>query len=113
MLLCALYNFLNHYFEILPHSCIFACLLLGLYILRMIICLNGIYVSMTGCAYIHMHTCAYVQKHTCAHMCVMNIKDVCSSVHAYMQMGVSMTLFAYMCGSAYVNTCDIWMVLVC
>ena len=68
----------------------------------MIICLNGLFVSIYGCAYIYMHICA--------HMCEMDIKDICSSVHAYMQIGVYITLFAhvcaYMCGSAYVNTCN-------
>ena len=52
-----------------------------------------------------------------AHMCEMNVKDIRSSVHVYMQMGVYITLFACMCaymyGSVYVNTCNIWMMLVC
>ena len=31
------------------------------------------------------------------HMCEMNIKDLCSCVQAFMQMGVYITLFAYVC----------------
>ena len=65
----------------------------------MIICLNCLHVSMYGCAYIHMHTCAC--------MCEMNLKDICPSicpsVHAYMQIGVYITLFAYVC--AYMHIC--------
>ena len=51
-----------------------------------------------------------------AHMCEMNIG---SCVYAYMQMGVYITLFAYMHVCAYiymhgnVYTCNIWMMLVC
>ena len=33
--------------------------------------------------------------HTCAHICEMNVKDICSCAHAYIQMGVYITLFAY------------------
>ena len=74
----------------------------------MIICLNGLHVSMYGCAYIHIHTCA--------RMCEKNIR---LSVHVYMKMGVFITIclcvciYVYMCESVYVNTCNIWMMLVC
>ena len=30
-----------------------------------------------------------------AHICEISIIDICSSVHVYMQMGVYITLFAY------------------
>ena len=56
---------------------------------------------MYGYAYIHMQTCAYVY----VHMCEINIKDICSCVHVYMQMGVYMKLFAYVhvCVYAYME----------
>ena len=38
-------------------------------------------------------------------------------MHVFMQMGVYITLFAYvyiyMCGSVYDNACNIWMMLAC
>ena len=61
-----------------------------------------------------MHTCGYVH----IHMCEMNIKDICSCVHVYMQMSAYITLFAYvhvcvyMCEDVYVYACNIWMMLV-
>ena len=65
------------------------------------------------CQYVWM--CIYPH----AHKCEMNIEDICSCVHVYMQIGVYITLFAYvhvcgyMCGNGYVNTCNIWMMHVC
>ena len=40
-----------------------------------------------------------------AHMCEMNINDICSCVHAYMQMSVYITLFAYVNVCVYVWKC--------
>ena len=65
-------------------------------------CLNGLHVSMYGCAYIHMHTCTYVHMHTCACMCEKNVKNNRPSVHAYMQIGVYITLFVCMCAYMYI-----------
>ena len=62
----------------------------------MIIYLNGLHISMYGCAYIHMHTSIY------AYMCEMNLKDICPSVHVHMQMGVYIALFAYVCAYVYI-----------
>ena len=53
------------------------------------------------------------------HMCEMNINNIFSCVHVYMQKGAYITLFAYvdvcayMCGNAYVYTSHIWMILEC
>ena len=66
-------------------------------------------------------SCKYVWVciYPCARMCEKNLKDICPSVHVYMQIGVYITLIAYvciyvcMCGSVYVNTYNIWMMLVC
>ena len=46
----------------------------------------------------------YVDVHIyiCAHMCEMNIEDICSCVHVYMQMGIYKTLFAYMHVCTYI-----------
>ena len=52
------------------------------------------------CTHVHMSICTR-SSHTCARMCEMNLKHICPSVHAYMQMGVYMALFAYLC--AYNN----------
>ena len=35
-------------------------------------------------------------------MCEMNLKDICPSVHVYIQMGVYITLFAYGCAYMYI-----------
>ena len=35
-----------------------------IYSMNAYLCLNGLYVSVYGCAYIHMQTCAYVHMHT-------------------------------------------------
>ena len=82
------------------------------YILYECICLNGLNVSMYGCAYIHMHTCTYVDMHTCARMCEKNAKNIHLCVHVCMQMRY-LFVCAYMCGSVNVNTCNILMMLVC
>ena len=52
-----------------------------IYFMNAYLYLSSLYVSMYGCAYIHM--------------CEMNIKGICSCVYVYMQMGVYITLFAY------------------
>ena len=68
-------------------------------------------VFMSVCMDVHISICTHV------HICEKNLKDIRPSVHVYMQMGVYIRLFAcvcaYMCGSVYVNTCNIWMMLVC
>ena len=46
-----------------------------------------------------------------AHMCEMNIKDICPSVHVYIKMGVYITLFAYVC--AYMYICVEVFMLIC
>ena len=56
-------------------------------------------------------------KNNTSFMCEKNIKDICSCVHAYMQIGACITLFAYacvyMCENVYVYACNIWIMLVC
>ena len=71
------------------------------------------YVSMNGCSYVHVRTCT--------RMCEINLMAICPSVHVYMQMGIYIYILHYlpMClhicvfWSAYVNTCNTWMMLVC
>ena len=59
----------------------------------------------------------YVDVHIsiCAHMCEMNIRDICSCVYVYIQMGIYITLFAYVhvCTCVYAYVCNILMMLVC
>ena len=56
------------------------------------------YVWMCIYPYAHMsiQVCPYV------HMCEKNLKDICPSVHAYMQIGAYITLFAYVCAYMYI-----------
>ena len=39
------------------------------------------------------------------HMCEINIKDIYSCAHAYMQMGIYITIFAYVHVCTYMYTC--------
>ena len=66
--------------------------------LRFIYFMNDNLLEWPSCQY----GCAYVHMHTCARKCEMNLKDICPSVHAYMQMGVYIKLFAYMCAYMYI-----------
>ena len=78
-----------------------------------------------------MSLCMDIHIEICAHTCEMNIEDICSCVHVYIQVGVYITPFAYVhvCTYMYIyvciyiyiyvweclyaNACDMWMMLAC
>ena len=67
---------------------------------------------MSVCIDVHISICTYVHVHTCARMCEKNVKNIRLSVHVCMQKRY-LFVCVHMCGSFYVNTCNIWMMLVC
>ena len=64
---------------------------------------------LAGMAFMPVYMDVHIS--TCAHMCEINIKDISSCVHVYMQMGIYSTIclcvyiYVYMCGSVYVFIC--------
>ena len=72
--------------------------------LRFIYFMNDYLFEWPSCQYVWM--CIYPYAHMCicpyARMCGKNLNDICPSVHVYMQMGIHITLFAYVCAYMYI-----------